>query len=61
MSADRRQDGHGAADEFRCECRQTIELTLRPAKFDRRVAAIDISDLGEAIAEGSHDPYGIVG
>ena len=47
-STHRREHGHGAANEFRCERRQSIELTLRPAKFDRHVPALDVAGLGTA-------------
>jgi hypothetical protein len=40
-------------DQFRRERGQSIELTLRPTEFNRRIAPIDISDLGEALAEGA--------
>jgi hypothetical protein len=50
----------GAANEFRCERRQSIELSLRPAEFDRHVLALDVAGLGEALAERGHDAHGVV-
>src|SRR5262249_37858387 len=42
-----------AADQISRQARQPIVLTLRPAIFDRDVAAFDIAGFGQALVERS--------
>ena len=50
---DRRSQHHGdlAADQFGRQLRQSIDLILGPAVFDRDVLALDIAGLLQALAE----------
>ena len=47
----RDDDGNLSANQFRRECRQPIDLALRPAVFDRDVLALDVAGLLQALAE----------
>src|SRR5262249_8722380 len=42
---------HLALHQLRRECRQPIELVLRPAKFDRDVVAVDEAGFFQAVTE----------
>src|SRR5262249_16356734 len=50
------RDQHGdlTAHQIRCERRQPIVSTFRPAKFERKVATFDIALLAQALPECSH-------
>src|SRR6516162_5234556 len=41
-------------NQFGCQLRQPLELTLSPAIFDRHVLALDIAGVLEALAECAH-------
>ena len=45
---DRNDHGHPAANQVGRQCWQSVEATLRPAVFDRDVAALDIAGFVEA-------------
>src|SRR5262249_7034945 len=45
--------------QIRRECRQPIELVLRPAKFDRDVVAVDEPGFLQTVAEGRYPVNGI--
>src|SRR5262245_14210054 len=51
--------GHLPARQIRRECRQPIELVLRPAKFDRDVVAVDEPGFLQAVAECRYPVNGI--
>ena len=50
-TSSRGDHGDLAANQFGGQCRQPIELTLRPAVFDRHVLALDIASFAEALSE----------
>ena len=50
-AAGRGNHGHLTANQIGRQCRQSIVLTLRPAIFDRHVAAFDIAGFAQALAE----------
>src|SRR5438128_380240 len=43
VSTDCGNDGHLALDQFGSESRQSIELTLRPAKCDMGILTLDVA------------------
>src|SRR5262249_55279341 len=51
--------GHLPLRQIRRECRQPIELVLRPAKFDRDVVAVDEPGFLQAVAECRYPVNGI--
>src|SRR5262249_44802921 len=51
--------GHLPLYQIRRECRQPIELVLRPAKFDRDVVAVDEPGFLQAAAECRYPVNGI--
>ena len=44
-------DSHPTADEIIYQSRQLCIVSARPAVFDRDILAVDVTDLGQAIAE----------
>ena len=52
--------GHLPLRQIRRECRQPIELVLRPAKFDRDVVAVDEPGFLQAVAECRY-PVNVIG
>jgi hypothetical protein len=51
LTAARDDHGHAAANQISRHRRQSVILTIRPAKFDRHVAALGITGLAKALAE----------
>src|SRR5262249_3368082 len=49
--ARRHEHGHLSPDEFGGECRESIELSLRKAKFQHHTLTIDIAGLLQALMD----------
>ena len=59
-----RDHGRAPANQIGCQHRQSIDLTLRPAVFDRHVLALEIAGVLEALAKSTQTlrpPLGDVG